>query len=115
MQLGLEVGNFLLQLDYHIIEQADLVGVVFPCVGAAAGGGEHQSALTLVIRQIALERIGGNMVVHLDDGDLLGNVFQLADVAVPVVGLEQARGVLREHKRRHLVTAAEVGGKLAKE
>ena len=94
MQLGLEVGNFLLQLDYHIIEQADLVGVVFPCVGAAAGGGEHQSALTLVIRQIALERIGGNMVVHLNDGDLLGNVLQLADVARPAVAAQQGDGIV---------------------
>ena len=89
------------------------MGVVFPCVGAAARGGEHQSALTLVIRQIALERTGGNVVVHLDDGDLLSDVFQLADVAVPVVGLEQARGVLREHKRRHLVAVAKIGGELA--
>ena len=40
MQLSLEVGDFLLQFDHHIIEQAYFVGIVFPCIFAAARGGK---------------------------------------------------------------------------
>ena len=52
MQLGFEVGDFLLQFDYHIIEQAYLMGIVFS--GAAARGGEYEPALSFIIRKVAL-------------------------------------------------------------
>ena len=62
-----------------------------------------------------MQGVGVDFAGGLEDGDLLGDVFELPDVARPAVGEQRALGFLGELYGRHVVFLGKVGGKFAEQ
>ena len=61
------------------------------------------------------EHISRNQSLWREDGNLLGDIFQLAHVARPLIMHEQLLGILIEHHTIHLVFLSHLHGKQAEQ
>lgn len=113
--LGVQVGQLLLHLEQRLVEHLALLleeGVVLLAGSGCLAGGQF---LDVVLRQIALQGGAVDFAVGLEDGDLLGDVLQLAHVARPAVVEQHVAGVVGELDDRHAVPLGEVGREFAEE
>ena len=114
-----EVVDFAAHLVNHLthgegLEEQLAVGNLAGDGGCRAVGHEGGHALGRDVGEVVLENVGRDAALGLDDGNLLGDVLELAHVAVPGVVHEHGACVLGEDDGRHVVFLGHVGGKFSK-
>ena len=84
-------------------------------VEAAAMSCQHGDASLLMERDVGLQGRGINLPLLLDDGNLLGDILQLTDVAGPGIGGQHLACLVGQLDGRHVVVLGKVGSELAEE
>ena len=106
----------LLPHDLHLAQQfVEHLAFARRGVFREADAGQSELILLLVLRQVLAQRVAIDLMLGLQYGYLLGDILELADIAVPVVVLQQLGGLGRQVDRRTAIAVAEIERKLAEE
>ena len=108
-----QVGDVVAHEFQHFVEHVAFAHLL---VGIAVRALEHrQGAVEFVVLEVRLEHPGCYLAFLGDDAQLFGEVLELADIAAPVVVLQELFGVLGERDAGDGVLVGEVGDELAEE